>query len=143
MMVAPWLFWAALSALFAALMTILAKAGLRGIDPDFAQLIRTAVIFPTLAAFVLVTGKWQNMAGWNARTWTLLVLSGLATGASWVCYFRALNVGESSRVAAVDKLSFVIVAILATTLFRERLGLASWCGIGLIAAGLSIVCVSK
>ena len=143
MIVAPWLFWAALSAAFAALMTILAKAGLRGIDPDFAQLIRTAVIFPTLAVFVLLTGKWQSMAGWNARTWTLLLLSGLATGASWVCYFRALNVGEASRVAAVDKLSFVIVAVLATTLLHERLGIASWCGIGLIAAGLIIICVAK
>lgn len=143
MIVAPWLFWAALSAAFAALMTILAKAGLREIDPDFAQLIRTAVILPTLAAFVLMTGKWQSVADWNARTWTLLILSGLATGASWICYFRALSVGEASRVAAVDKLSFVIVAILATVLLRERLGVASWCGIGLIATGLVIVCVSK
>jgi len=143
MVISPWLFWATLSAVFAALMTVLAKAGLRGIDPDFAQLIRTAVILPTLAVFVVVTGKWQDMSGWSARTWSLLLLSGLATGASWVCYFRALNVGESSRVAAVDKLSVVIVAIVATIFLHERLGVASWCGIGLVATGLVIVCISK
>lgn len=138
-----WLFWATLSAIFAALMTILAKLGLKDIDPDFAQLIRTAVVLPTLAALVLLTGKWQNVAAWNARTWTYLVLSGLATGASWVCYFRALNIGKASQVAAVDKLSFVLVAVFAVLLLQERLSTAGWCGIAIMAIGLVIVCTAK
>jgi bacterial/archaeal transporter family protein len=124
-------------------MTIFAEAGLRGIDPDFAQLIRTAVVLPALTILVLLTGKWQSVAIWNGRTWLYLVLSGLATGASWVCYFRTLDVGKASRVAAVDKLSFVIVAILATALLRERIGIASWCGVGLIAVGLVVVYISQ
>jgi transporter family protein len=138
-----WLVWATLSATFAALMTVFAKLGLKGIDPDFAQLIRTAIVFPALGLLVLLTGKWENAATWNGRTWLFLVLSGLATGASWVCYFRALNVGDASQVAAVDKLSVVIVALMAATLLHERLGVASWFGIGLIAVGLVIVCVAK
>ena len=140
---APWLIWAVLSATFAALVTIFAKAGLKNVDPDFAQFIRTAVVLPALAAFVVFTGKWQGAAAWSARTWVYLVLSGLATGASWICYFRALNVGEASRVAAVDKLSVVIVAILATIYLKEQLGIASWCGIALVAAGLIVVCLAR
>lgn len=138
-----WLFWAILSAVFAALMTTLAKLGLKDIDPDFAQLIRTAVVLPTLAALVLLTGKWQNPAAWNARTWTYLVLSGLATGASWLCYFRALNIGKASQVAAVDKLSFVLVAILAAFMLQEKLSPTGWCGIAIMATGLVIVLAAK
>src|SRR4051794_9351910 len=82
MIIQPWFVWAVLSATFAALMTILAKAGLRGIDPDFAQLIRTAIVLPVLIVLVLFTGKWQDMSDWSARTWFLLVLSGLSTCAS-------------------------------------------------------------
>src|SRR3954464_5001932 len=139
MIIQPWFVWAVLSATFAALMTILAKAGLRGIDPDFVQLIRTAIVLPVLIVLVLFTGKWQDMSDWSARTWFLLVLSGLSTCASWVCYFRALNLGEASRVAAVDKLSVVIVALLATMLLPERLRLATWCGVALVGVGLVII----
>jgi transporter family protein len=135
--------WAVLSAIFAALMTVLAKAGLRGIDPDFAQLIRTAVVLPSLAILVLLTGKWQDMSGWTTRTWFFLVLSGLSTAASWVCYFRALNLGEASHVAAVDKFSVVLVALLATIFLPERVGLSTMCGAGLVTAGLVIMIVAK
>ena len=132
-----------LSAVFAALMTIFAKLGLKDIDPDFAQFVRTAVVLPALALLTLTTGKWQDAFGWSGRTWTFIVLSGLATGASWLCYFRALNVGDASRVAAVDKFSVVIVALLAAATLDERLGLASWCGVGLVATGLAILSVTS
>lgn len=143
MLTTSWIFWATLSAIFAALMTILAKLGLKGIDPDFAQLIRTAVVLPTLAALVLFTGKWQSIADWNARTWTYLVLSGLATGASWLCYFRALNIGKASEVAALDKFSFVLVAIFAALLLQERLSPTAWCGLAVMTVGLVIVLAAK
>jgi len=139
----PWLLWAILSATFAALMTILAKVGLKDIDPDFAQLIRTAVVLPSLAVLVLMTGKWQAVGNWNSRTWLFLTLSGLATAASWICYFRALDIGQASRVAAVDKLSVVIVALLAAATLHERLGPVSWCGILLVAAGLATLAIAK
>lgn len=143
MSIPAWLIWAILSAVFAALMTVLAKAGLRDVHPDLAQLIRTAVILPTLAAFVLLTSGWRDTLNWSGRTWVFLVLSGLATGASWVCYFRALNAGDASRVAAVDKLSVVLVAILATILLREHVNSVSWGGIILISIGLVMVSLAK
>jgi transporter family protein len=138
-----WLFWAILSAIFAALVTVLAKAGLEGIDPDFAQLLRTAVVLPALAALVFLAGKWQSVANWNAKAWLFVILSGLATCASWVCYFRALNLGKSSQVAAVDKLSLVLVALLAIVFLHERYTATAWTGIGLIAAGAVLVSLSQ
>ena len=106
-----WLFWALLSAVFAALTAIFAKIGLEGVDSDLATLVRTAVIMVVLAAFVYLTGKWRSPFELSSRTWLFLVLSGLATGASWVCYFRALKIGEASKVAPVDKFSLVLVAV--------------------------------
>lgn len=97
-----WLFWAVLSAVFAALTAIFAKIGLEGVDSDLATLIRTAVIIVVLALFVYLAGKWRNPYEISPRTWLFLILSGLATGASWVCYFRALKIGEASQVAPVD-----------------------------------------
>jgi transporter family protein len=138
-----WLLWAILAAVFAALMTIFAKLGLSGIDPDVAQLIRTAVVLPAIAILVITTGKWQVAFQWNGRTWLFLVLSGLATGASWICYFRALNIGDASRVAAVDKLSVAIVALFAAVVLREQLSAAGWCGVGLVTAGLVILGISQ
>src|SRR5215831_1683965 len=105
-----WFFWAALSACFAALTAIFAKIGIRGIDSDFATLIRTVVILFVLAAFVWYTGKWTDPRTLSSKTLIFLVLSGLATGASWVCYFRALQIGDASKVAPVDKFSLVLVA---------------------------------
>jgi len=101
-----WFFWALLSAVFAALTAIFAKIGLEGVDSDLATLVRTVVIFGVLAGFVYFTGKWSNPFALSSRTWLFLVFSGLATGASWVCYFRALKIGDASKVAPVDKLTF-------------------------------------
>src|SRR6476646_1333370 len=108
-----WLAWALLSATFAAL-TIFAKVGLEGIDSDYATLLRTAVILLTLGVLVAALGKWRKPTQLPPRSMAFLVLSGLATGASWLCYFRALKVGDASRVAPIDKLSVVLVALFAT-----------------------------
>lgn len=134
-----WFFWAVLSAVFAALTAIFAKIGLEGIDSDLATLVRTVVIFFVLAAFVLFTGKWSNPLGLPAKSWTFLVLSGLATGASWVCYFRALKIGDASKVAPVDKLSVVLVALFAVALLGERPSPREWLGIALVAFGVVVL----
>jgi transporter family protein len=115
-----WFFWALLSAVFAALTAVFAKIGLTGIDSDLATLVRTGIIAVVLAAFVAGTGKWTNPLTLPTKTLLFLLLSGLATGASWVCYFRALKVGEASKVAPVDKLSVVLVAVFAVLFLHER-----------------------
>lgn len=137
--IAPWLFWALLSALFAAATAIFAKLGLRGIDSDFATLIRTAVILLVLAGFVALAGKWSDPRALRPETWLFLVLSALATGASWVCYFRALQIGAASKVAPIDKLSVVLVALFAVAFLGERPGIKDWCGILLVAAGVLVL----
>lgn len=134
-----WFHWALLSAVFAALTAIFAKVGIAGVDSDFATLIRTTVILFVLAAFVYFTGKWSNPLELSRKTWTFLTLSGLATGASWVCYFRALKIGEASKVAPVDKLSLVLVAIFATIFLHERPSPREWFGILLVGAGVVIL----
>jgi transporter family protein len=131
-----WVAWALLSATFAALTAIFAKIGLEGIDSDYATLIRTFVIVAVLAAFVFATGKWRDPSGLPHRSLLFLVLSALATGASWVCYFRALKVGPASRVAPIDKLSVVLVAVFAVALLGERPTLRGWAGIGCVALGV-------
>jgi len=137
----PWLIWALLSAVFAALTAILAKLGVQGVDPDLATLVRTAVVIVALAGFVFVTGKWRNPAQLSGRTLLFLVLSGLATGASWVCYFRALKSGEASKVAPVDKFSVVLVAIFAVIFLAERPSARDWLGICLVAGGVVLLAV--
>ena len=134
-----WFLWAALSAVFAALTAILAKLGLAGVDSDMATLVRTVVIFAVLLVFVNATGKWTNPLQLSPRTWLFLVLSGLATGASWVCYFRALNIGEASKVAPVDKLSLLLVAVFAFMFLGERPSLREWGGIALVGAGVLVL----
>ena len=134
-----WFFWALLSALFAAFTAIFAKIGLQGIDSDYATLIRTIVIIGVLTTFVYLTGKWSNPFALRPKTLIFLALSGLATGASWVCYFRALKVGEASKVAPVDKLSLVLVAIFAFAFLGERPGLREWLGILMVAAGVAVL----
>jgi bacterial/archaeal transporter family protein len=134
-----WFHWALLSAVFAALTAIFAKVGIAGVDSDFATLVRTTVILFVLAAFVYFTGKWSNPLELSRKTWTFLTLSGLATGASWVCYFRALKIGEASKVAPVDKLSLVLVAIFATIFLHERPSPREWFGILLVGAGVVIL----
>lgn len=134
-----WFYWAMLSAVFAAMTAIFAKIGLEGIDSDYATLIRTFVIILVLAGFVYSTGKWSDPFALSPRTWLFLSLSGLATGASWVCYFRALQSGEASKVAPVDKFSLVLVAIFAVIFLNERPSLREWSGIAMVGAGVVIL----
>ena len=136
---ATWFFWALLSAVFAALTAVFAKVGIRDVDSDLATLIRTAVVIVLLAAFVPLTGKWSNPLALSAKTWIFLVLSAGATGASWVCYFRALQIGEAAKVAALDKLSVVLVAVFAFAFLGERPGAREWIGILLITAGVLLL----
>jgi len=139
----PWFYWALLSAMFAALTAIFAKIGIQGIDSDLATLIRTAIIIVVLTAFVWFTGKWSNPFSLSSKTWLFLGLSGLATGASWICYFRALQIGDASKVAPVDKLSLVLVAIFAFTFLGERPSLREWTGIAMVAAGVLILAIKR
>lgn len=134
-----WFYWALLSAVFAALTAIFAKLGVQGVDSDLATLVRTGVIIVLLAAFVWFTGKWTNPFQLPKRTWLFLGLSGLATGASWVCYFRALQIGEASKVAPVDKLSLVLVAVFAFAFLGERPALREWIGILMVASGVLVL----
>ncbi len=134
-----WFYWALLSAVFAALTAIFAKIGLQGVDSDFATLIRTCVILFVLAAFVVFTGKWANPLALSSKTWTFLVLSAFATGASWVCYFRALKLGDASKVAPVDKLSVILVAIIAVIFLGERPSSREWFGIALVGLGVFVL----
>jgi transporter family protein len=140
---ANWFFWALLSAAFAALTAIFAKVGLEGVDSDLATLIRTVVILIVLTGFVAITGKWRNPFELHPKTWIFLVLSGLATGASWVCYFRALKVGEASKVAPVDKLSLVLVALFAFLFLGERPVAREWFGILLMGTGVVILALKR
>lgn len=138
-----WFYWALLSAIFAALTAIFAKIGIQNVDSDLATLIRTAVIIVVLSVFVWFTGKWSNPFVLSFKTWLFLGLSGLATGASWVCYFRALQIGDASKVAPVDKLSLVLVAIFAFTFLGERQSLREWTGIVMVAAGVLVLAFKR
>ena len=140
---APWFYWALLSAVFAALTAIFAKIGIQGVDSDYATLIRTAIIIVVLSAFVWLAGKWSNPLELSSKNWLFLGLSGLATGASWVCYFRALQAGEASKVAPVDKLSLVLVAIFAFAFLGERPSLREWTGIAMVAGGVLVLAFKR
>ena len=134
-----WQTWAVLSAAFAAATAILAKVGVEAIGSDLATLIRTAVVLAVAALVVALTSGFQPLSAVPGRTWLFLVLSGFATGASWLCYFRALKLGDASRVAPVDKLSVVLVAIFAVLFLGERLSPQGTAGVVLIAAGAMLV----
>jgi len=134
-----WQAWAVLSAIFAALTAIFAKVGVENINSDFATFIRTIVIMVTLALILLATGQFQAPGTVSPRTYLFLLLSGLATGASWICYFRALKIGEAAKVAPIDKLSVVLVAIFGVIFLGERLSTPNWLGIALIAVGVVLV----
>ncbi|MDQ6433313.1 EamA family transporter [Mesorhizobium sp. LHD-90] len=138
-MAGSWQFWAILSAAFAALTAIFAKVGVSSINPDFATLIRTLVILAVIASIVAATGQWQAPGEIGAKTWLFLVLSGLATGASWLCYFRALKLGNAAQVAPLDKLSVVLVAVFAALFLGERLTLLNWLGVVLVAGGAVLI----
>lgn len=138
-----WFVWALLSAVFAALTAILAKLGLQGVDSDMATLVRTVVIFGVLGCFVYGMGKWTNPLALPGKTWVYLVLSGLATGASWVCYFRALKVGEASKVAPVDKLSLLLVVVFAVVFLGERPSAREWLGILMVGGGVLVLALKR
>ena len=134
-----WQFWALMSAIFAALTAVFAKVGIQGINSDFATLVRTLVIIGALCLFLTVTGQWQKPGEISGKSWVFLVLSGLATGASWLAYFRALQLGDASRVAPVDKLSVVLVALFGAAFLGERMSTINWLGIALIGCGVVLV----
>jgi transporter family protein len=134
-----WVVWALLSAGFAALTAVFAKVGVDRINPDVATFIRTIVILVVLGGIVAATGQYRLLAGTPTRAYVFLILSGLATGASWLCYFRALHIGDAARVAPIDKLSVVLVAIFSVAFLGEKLSAINWVGIALIAAGAWLV----
>lgn len=138
-----WQLWAFLSAIFAALTAIFAKIGVEDVNADFATFIRTIVILVCLAAFLFATRQFQPPAEVPARTYLFLLLSGLATGASWVCYFRALKIGDAAQVAPIDKLSVVLVAVFAFVFLGERPDAQGWLGIALIAAGAVLIALKR
>ena len=137
-----WQFWALLAALFAALTAVFAKLGVSTIDPDLATFLRTIVIVLLLGLIVLWKNSAVGLSALTPRAVIFLVASGFATGASWLCYFRALHLGDASKVAPVDKLSVVFVAILAALFLGEQLSMLGWAGVALIALGSVLVAVS-
>src|SRR4051812_11218204 len=134
-----WQVWALLSAAFAALTAIFAKIGVADIDSDLATFIRTIVVIASLALILLATGKFTTQGPISTRSWIFLVLSGLGTAASWLCYFRALKLGPATLVAPIDKLSVVLVALFGVVFLGERPSLNGWLGIVLIAAGAVLI----
>lgn len=136
-----WQFWAVLSALFAALTAIFAKIGVENVNSDLATLIRTLVVICVLTLIVFATGQFQDPARISGRTYLFLALSGLGTGASWLCYFRALKLGNAAQVAPIDKLSVVLVAIFGVSFLGEKLSGVNWLGVALVAAGAILVAV--
>jgi bacterial/archaeal transporter family protein len=136
-----WLVWALLSAMFAALTAIFAKIGVADIDSDLATFIRTIVVLVSLVLILLATGKFTAQGAISTRSWVFLLLSGLGTGASWLCYFRALKFGPATLVAPIDKLSVVLVALFGVTFLGERPSINGWIGIALIAAGAVLMAI--
>jgi bacterial/archaeal transporter family protein len=133
-----WLHWALLSALFAGLTAVLAKAGVKDIDSNLATAIRTVVILVFAWSIAFLRG-FDTLNKATTRTWLFLILSGLATGASWLCYFRALQLGQASKVAPVDKLSVVVAMVLAVLFQGEHLTWRHWVGAGFIVTGTVII----
>lgn len=140
-MLSSWQFWALLSAVFAALTALFAKVGIENVNSDLATFIRTLIILAVLAAILAATGQFQSPSSISGRSYLFLLLSGLATGASWLCYFRALKIGDAARVAPVDKLSVVIVAVFGVLFLGEKLSAVNWLGVMLCTAGIILVAV--
>jgi transporter family protein len=134
-----WQFWAVMSAMFAALTAIFAKVGVENVNSDFATFVRTIVILITLGFILFATGQFQAPGSVSGRTYLFLLLSGLATGGSWICYFRALKIGQAAQVAPIDKLSVVLVAVFGVMFLGERLTMPNWLGVALIATGAILV----
>lgn len=140
-----WQVWALLAAVFAALTAIFAKVGISNIDSDLATWVRTIVIIMALTVILSMTGKLEvtALSNLSSKSILFLVMSGLATGASWLCYFRALKLGNASQVAPIDKLSVVLVALFGVVFLGERLAGLSWLGVGLIGLGAVLVAYSS
>ncbi|HZL40868.1 MAG TPA: EamA family transporter [Pseudolabrys sp.] len=134
-----WQFWAVLSAIFAALTAIFAKVGVENINSDLATFIRTIVVIVTLGFLLAMTGEFQAPGEISGRTYLFLLMSGLGTGASWLCYFRALKIGQAAQVAPIDKLSVVLVALFGVMFLGEKLTAPNWIGVALIATGALLV----
>jgi transporter family protein len=134
-----WLGWALASAAFAALTAVFGKIGVTGVQSDYATFLRTLVIVALIAAVVTAGGHWRSPTELPGRSLVFLGLSGLATGASWLCYYRALQLGQAAQVAPIDKLSVVLVAVFGVAFLQERLNAANWAGIALIAGGTILV----
>src|SRR5438093_1964741 len=138
-----WQVWAVLSASFAALTAIFAKIGVEDINSDLATLIRTVVVLLILALILFATGQFNQTGPISTKSWIFLVLSGLGTGASWICYFRALKLGPATLVAPIDKLSVVLVALFGVVFLGERPSLNGWLGIALIATGAVLIAFKR
>lgn len=134
-----WQAWAVASAVFAALTAIFAKVGVENINSDLATFIRTLVVIVALGFLLAVTGQFQAPGAISGRSYLFLALSGLGTGASWLCYFRALKLGEAAKVAPIDKLSVVLVALFGAIFLGEKLTAPNWLGVALIAVGAILV----
>jgi transporter family protein len=134
-----WQVWALLSAVFAALTAIFAKIGVKNVNSDFATFIRTIVVIITLELILFATGQFQSPRDIFGRTYLFLLLSGLGTGASWLCYFRALKLGQAAQVAPIDQLSVVPVALFGVVFPGEKLTMPNWPGVALVAVGAILV----
>ncbi|MDD5945598.1 MAG: EamA family transporter [Clostridia bacterium] len=134
-----WFVFAILSSVFAAFTSILAKVGIDGVNSNLATAIRTLVVLIMAWVIVFITGAQEGISSINRRSWIFLILSGLATGASWLCYYRALQIGEVSKVVPIDKLSVVITLILAFVLLHEPFTYKSAIGAVLITAGTLVM----
>ena len=138
-----WVHWSLLSAFFAGLTAVLAKAGVAGVDPNLATAVRTTVILFIVWGIASAVGKPSEMMAFSGRTWMFLALSGVATGLSWLSYFRALQLGEASKVAPIDKLSVVFVIVLAAIFLKEKIGVQQILGGALVAAGAVVLSWKK
>jgi len=134
-----WILFAVLSAVFAALTSILAKVGIEGVNSNLATAIRTAVVLVMAWGIVFVTGKQGGISEISKKSWIFLTLSGIATGASWMCYYKALQMGEASKVVPIDKLSVVITLILAFVFLHEQVTFKTAAGAVLITVGTLVM----
>ena len=138
-MTSSWVFWAILSATFAALTSILSKTALSKIEPDYAVFLRTVVIVALLLGYILVANRWQNPLKLQPLAASMLALSAFSTCISWICYFRALSLGHASKVDPIDKSSVVLVAVFAFLFLHERLSAMQWVGVVLVGAGAALL----
>ena len=136
-----WVFFALGSAVFAALTSILAKIGIQGVDSNLATAIRTVVVVIMAWGMVFLTGVQSGIPDISRKSWLFLILSGLATGASWLCYYKALQLGPASLVAPIDKLSILVTVLFSYIVFHERLSRKALTGLAMLAAGTLVMLV--